>query len=371
MLAARYKCSVLVVDDEPAILALLTRQLGQDFELLTATCAEQAKFLVADRAIDIVLTDLQLPDASGLTLLEWVRRVSPLTARVLLTGTAKLPDAAEAINCCQIDRLILKPWRGEDLLAHLKDVARGLLLERSHDRLLEELRTLNQQLEKRVAERTQELRASNQILEKMALTDTLTALPNRRAIDLIARKELLRRARNGSSLALGLIDADRFKQINTRHFLSGGDHALVCLARTLQHTLRTSDAVGRVGGEEFLVIAPETDRAGAEILAERLRRAVEETDIRFNGEPIPLTISLGFVVVEGNLPATFDSLREVAAEALNEAKTEGRNRTVLRVLEPAGIEAGRFLPISSPGLGETQATPYTAPAGPAAPILKE
>ena len=133
--------------------------------------------------------------------------VSPQTARVLLSGTAKLKDAAEAINCCQIDRLILKPWRGEDLLAHLKDVARGLLLERSHERLLEEMRTLNLQLEKRVAERTQELRASNQILEKMALTDPLTALPNRRAIDLIARKELLRRARNGSPLAVGLIDA--------------------------------------------------------------------------------------------------------------------------------------------------------------------
>ena len=337
MSTARYKCSVLVVDDEPSILALLARQLGHDFELLSASTAEQAKSIVAYRAVDIVLTDLHLPDATGLTLLEWVRRVSPQTARVLLTGTAKLQDAAEAINCCQIDRLILKPWRGEDLLAHLKDVARGLLLERSHERLLEEMRTLNQQLERRVAERTQELWTSNQILEKMALTDPLTALPNRRAIDLIARQELLRRSRNGSSLAVGLIDADRFKLINTRHCHSGGDHALVSLARILQRTLRTTDAVGRVGGEEFLVIAPETDRAGAEILSERLREAVEEADIRFNDERISLTISLGFVVVEGDLPATYDALREAASEALNEAKLEGRNQTRLRMLEAAVV----------------------------------
>jgi len=338
MAAARYKCSVLVVDDEPSILALLARQLGHDFEMFTASTAEQAKSIVSYRPVDIVLTDLQLPDASGLAFLEWVRRVSPRTARVLLSGTAKLQDAAEAINCCQIDRLILKPWRGEDLLAHLKEVAKGLLLARSHERLLEELRTLNQQLEKRVAERTQELRASNQILEKMALTDPLTALPNRRAIDLIARKELLRRSRNGTPLALGLIDADRFKLINSQYFLSGGDHALVCLARILQHTLRNTDAVGRVGGEEFLVIAPETDRAGAEILSERLRQAVADAAIVFNGETIPLTISLGFVVVDGGLPATYDSLREIAAEALNDAKAEGRNRTRLRMIEAAEVE---------------------------------
>ncbi len=337
--AARYKCSVLVVDDEPSILSLLVRQLGHDFEVFTASTAEQAKGIVSNRPVDIVLTDLQLPDASGLGLLEWVRRVSPQTSRVLLSGTAKLQDAAEAINCCHIDRLILKPWRGEDLLAHLKDVAKGLLLARSHDQLLEELRTLNQQLEKRVAERTQELRASNQILEKMALTDPLTALPNRRAIDLIARKELLRRSRNGTPLALGLIDADRFKRINSRYFLSGGDHALVCLARILQHTLRSTDAVGRVGGEEFLVIAPETDQAGAEILSERLREAVADAAIVFNGETIPLTISLGFVVVDAGLPATYDSLRAIAAEALNEAKAEGRNQTRLRVLKAAEVEA--------------------------------
>ena len=171
----------------------------------------------------------------------------------------------------------------------------------------------------------------------MALTDPLTSLPNRRAIDLIARKELVRRSRNGTPLALGLVDADRFKLINTKHFLTGGDHALVCLARTLQQALRTTDAIGRVGGEEFLVIAPETDRAGAEIIAERLRNAVESADIRFHGEPISLTISLGFAVVEGKSTTTYDALREVAAEALNRAKSEGRNRVEMSLLDSVAV----------------------------------
>ena len=93
----------------------------------------------------------------------------------------------------------------------------------------------------------------------MALTDSLTGLPNRRAIDLIARKELLRRARTPTPFALALIDADHFKQINTDYLYPGGDHVLAWLAGVLQNTVRTSDSLGRVGGEEFLVIAPNTD----------------------------------------------------------------------------------------------------------------
>jgi diguanylate cyclase (GGDEF)-like protein len=333
----RYKCTVLAVDDEPAILSLLDRQLGHDFDLLTVPTADQARQLITRRNTDIVLTDLTLPDESGIQLLDWVYRHSPRTARVLISGTASLQDAADAINCGHVHRLILKPWRGEDLLAHMREVARGLLLERSHERLLEELRTLNQELEQRVSERTQELRLMNQILEKMALTDQLTGLPNRRSIELIARQELLRRSRTPTPITFALLDADRFKQINSQFLLPGGDQALVCLSRTFQKTIRGTDAVGRVGGEEFLLVAPDTDVSGAEVLAERLRSEVEAMDARYNGNRIPLTISGGFAVADGTTPVNYDQLREAAAEALAEAKATGRNRCVVKVLsgEPA------------------------------------
>lgn len=334
------RCSLLVVDDEPAVLALLKHQLGSEFDIFTAMRAEEAKQFVGSRPVDIVMTDLQLPDASGMHLLDWVRRNSPRSARVLVTGTARLQDAADAINCCRVHRLILKPWRGEDLLGHLKDVANGLRLERNHEQLIKDMRALNAQLEQRVQERTQDLKVMNQILGKMALTDALTSLPNRRAIDIVARKEMLRRSRVNAPISLGLVDADRFKQINTQYLLSGGDHVLANLAKILQRTVRATDSVGRVGGEEFLIIAPDTDREGAGILGERLRAAIEETHIEYHDQLIPLTISIGFATADSDCPSSYEQLRELAAASLAEAKASGRNRCVVGAVEGAKVSVG-------------------------------
>ncbi len=331
----RYKCSVLAVDDEPAILAMLAQQLGHEFDVATATSAAAARQLIAAHPPDIVLSDLTLPDETGIRLLDWVYRTAPRTARVLISGTARLQDAADAINCGHIHRLILKPWKPEDLVAHLRAVARGLLLERSHERLLEELRTLNQELEQRVQERTEELRATNRTLERMALTDTLTGLSNRRAIELIGGQEMLRRVRTPTPITFGMIDIDRFKQINSQYLHSGGDHTLIQLARAVQRTIRGTDSVGRVGGEEFLIVAPETDAGGAAVLAERLRSEVEGMEVRYHGLRIPLTISGGFAVAEPADAVSFEQMHELAAEALAEAKRTGRNRCVIKVFDAA------------------------------------
>jgi diguanylate cyclase (GGDEF)-like protein len=319
------------------VLALLAAQLGGDFEVITACTAEQARGVLAQRSADIILSDLQLPDETGLSLLDWVRRTVPRTSRVLITGTARLEDAADAINQTSIHRLVLKPWRAEDLLQTLRAASRTLLLERSHEQLLDELRKLNLELEQRVVERTRELEAAlsqlqqkNAILEKMALTDPLTGMPNRRAIDLIARKELTRRGRNPSPLTLALVDADHFKQINTDYLYPGGDHVLTWLAGVLQNSIRASDSLGRVGGEEFLVVAPGTDAVGAAALAERLRSAAELGMTTYNGHTIRVTISLGLAVAEAGCNATYDQLRECAASALKEAKESGRNKAVIR-----------------------------------------
>ena len=240
-----FRCTILIVDDEPGILALLAEQLASDFHVLTASSAAEARAAFAESDVDVMISDLKLPDSTGVQLLEWVRQVAPRTARVLLTGAARLEDAVGAINHSRVHRLILKPWRVEDLIAGLRDTARAVLLERNHEQLLEEYRKLNGELERRVQERTKahdqslnELKLKNQILEKMALTDALTGLPNRRAIDLIARKELLRRTRSPSPIAIGLIDADHFKDINSAYHLTGGDHVLIWLGQTLQSAVR-------------------------------------------------------------------------------------------------------------------------------------
>jgi diguanylate cyclase (GGDEF)-like protein len=343
MNVTRYRCSVLAVDDDPAILALLTAQLGTDFEVIPACTVGQARGVFAERSIDILVSDLHLPDDSGLVLLDWARRASPRTARLLLTGAARLEDAVDAINQAQVHRLVLKPWRGADLLQTLQAMGRGLLLERSHEELLDELRRLNQELEQRVAERTRELEVAlaqiqqkNRILEQMALTDPLTQISNRRAIDLIARKELLRRVRTPCPIALGMIDADHFGRMNKDYTQIGGDHVLAWLAKVLNDAIRASDSLGRVGGEEFMVVAPETDLAGAAGLAERLRAHVEGSSTQYGGHTIRMTVSIGFAAAAAGTTVGYDQLREAAAAALKEAKETGRNKSVVRAVSAGG-----------------------------------
>src|SRR5437868_4637283 len=159
-----YRCSLLVVDDEPYILSTLAGLLSPEFEVLTADSASAAQAYFADRAIDIVLTDQKMPRVSGVQLLEWVREHSPKTVRLMMTGFAELEEAVDAINKGQVFRYLFKPWRHEELLDILRGAAHTFLLERSHEQLLEELRQLNDKLremnaalEERVAERTRKL----------------------------------------------------------------------------------------------------------------------------------------------------------------------------------------------------------------------
>ena len=332
---SKFKCSLLVVDDEPYILSTLAALLNADFEVLTADSAEAAQEFFKSREIDLILSDQKMPRMSGVQLLEWVRENYPKTVRLLMTGFAELEEAVEAINRGQVFRYLFKPWRPQELMETLQGAAKTFILERSHEQLLEELRQLNLELEKRVAQRTKELEDAmheleqkNKMLEKLALTDPLTNLPNRRAMDRLAERELRRRDRYPGSLALALIDVDHFKEINARYLLPGGDKVLVDLAKALTSSLRTVDFLGRIGGEEFLVIAPETNMEGAKALGERIRTAVERTEFSYKGEIIPVRVSIGFAVAGDGVNADYEQMKHLAAAALSEAKTTGRNKCV-------------------------------------------
>jgi diguanylate cyclase len=351
----RPKCSLLVVDDEPYILSTLAALLGSEFEVVTARSGDEAQRLFAEREIDLILTDQKMPRMPGIQLLEWVRSHHPRTVRLLMTGFAELEEAVEAINKGQIFRYIFKPWRTEELLETLHLAARTFVLERSHEQLLQELQQINEQLRKhkeelelRVAERTRqldqrsreleelnhELEQKNKMLEKLALTDPLTNLPNRRAMDRLAERELRRRDRYPSALALAMIDVDHFKMINDRYTHSAGDKVLVDMAKVLTSSLRTVDSLGRMGGEEFLLIAPETDMEGAVVLGERIRTSVESAKFPWTDEAvkvthvIQVTVSIGFAVARQEDAANYEDMKLVADRALAEAKRNGRNRCV-------------------------------------------
>jgi diguanylate cyclase len=349
---SRYKCSLLVVDDEPSILDTLKILLTPEFDVLTADCADAAQQHFAGREIDIILTDQKMPRVSGVQLLEWVKEKSPRTIRLMMTGFAELEETISAINKGQVFRFMLKPWQVENLLDILRAASKTFVLERSHEQLLDELRQLNDklheinaELENRVAERTKaleeayhELEHKNKMLEKLALTDPLTNLPNRRAMDRLAERELRRRDRYPGAIAIGVIDVDHFKAINDRYLLPGGDKVLIDLARCLNTSVRTVDFLGRIGGEEFMVIAPETGMEGVVVLGERIRTAVEGATFMYKEDEIQVHVSIGFAIADAGVPADYETIKHLAAGALSEAKKTGRNKCVYRVVPKLPFE---------------------------------
>ena len=210
-----YRCSVLVVDDEPAIRKLLSELAHPEFEVLVAATAETARQILGQRGVDILLADQQLPGQSGVQLLEHVRLHSPNTVRIMMTGHARHEDLVDAVNFARVHHYITKPWKSEHLLDTLRQAVHTVNSERSEILHQAQLRRLNLELEQRVQEQTKQLveRAKeledanrqleqrNTMLRRMALTDPLTGIPNRRMIDRLARRELTRRARYPSSLA--------------------------------------------------------------------------------------------------------------------------------------------------------------------------
>jgi diguanylate cyclase (GGDEF)-like protein len=325
----------LVVDDDPQIVATLAALLAEDFEVLTADGAEAAQRHFARRDIDLILADQKMPRMTGVQLLAWVRQKSPKTMRLLMTGFAELEEAIDAINKGQVFRYLFKPWQAEELHDALKNAARTFMLERSHELLLDQLRQLNQDLEKRVVERTRELQEAmheleqkNKMLEKLALTDPLTSLPNRRAMDRLAEKEIRRRDRFPGPVAVALIDVDHFKRINDQYLLPGGDKVLVDLGKVMSSSLRAIDMLGRMGGEEFLLIAPETNLEGAKVLGERIRTTVETTLFAYRDAQISVQVSIGFAIAPESVVVDYERLKDLAAAALSEAKKTGRNRCV-------------------------------------------
>ncbi len=165
-------------------------------------------------------------------------------------------------------------------------------------------------------------------LEHLSRTDGLTGLINRRALADTLCYEIDRVQRFKSELSLILCDIDNFKAINDTYGHDAGDRALQIVSATLKTILRKTDIAGRYGGDEFMAILPETSRAGAERLAEKLLKATRETGLPIHGHSvIPLSMSIGVASIEGNYGnETIDSLVRRADAAMYRSKQDGRNR---------------------------------------------
>ncbi len=183
-----------------------------------------------------------------------------------------------------------------------------------------ELYELNASLEVKVAERTRELAIANEHLEALSLTDVLTNLPNRRH----ALGQLKVFWEMGGALSCMMIDADGFKQVNDNYGHDAGDVVLTTLSKTLVHSVRNDDVVCRLGGDEFLIICPDTPLQGALIVAENTRTCVDQLRVVAGAGEWKGSVSVGVAERTAEM-RSLDELIKAADESVYLAKKRGRN----------------------------------------------
>ncbi|MHB0853035.1 sensor domain-containing diguanylate cyclase [Stutzerimonas nitrititolerans] len=179
-----------------------------------------------------------------------------------------------------------------------------------------------------VAINRRQLQAANAELQRLSSTDRLTGLYNRGHWEEMLRLDYARHRRYDSQAALVMFDIDHFKAINDNYGHQAGDAVIQQVAGLIRENLRDSDVAGRYGGEEFVVLLPDTDKEGALMFAERLRYVVEACEVRYEQHRIRFTISLG--VADLSAPSNGHAqLIEWADSALYASKSAGRNRVTL------------------------------------------
>jgi len=184
-------------------------------------------------------------------------------------------------------------------------------------------------LQQRALEKAnQTLQMKQRELERLTRVDGLTALLNRSTFVELTRNELARARRQGTPTTLLLLDLDHFKQVNDTWGHPAGDEVLRHIAALCASTVRSTDLVGRLGGEEFIVLLPATRPEAGRILAEKLRLRIQNTPAEVQGRPLPICVSIGLASTAPDAEASFDTLYAAADHALYQAKQWGRNRVV-------------------------------------------
>jgi two-component system, cell cycle response regulator len=294
---------VLVVDDSPVARKLVEVTLPTDqYEVHFAKTGLEGLKAFAEIHPGLVITDWLMPDVSGPEICERIRGESrgPYTYIILLTSIASKDDVVSGLRA-GADEYLTKPFDGNELLAR---VAVG----------------------RRIVSLHRELEAKNRLLEELALTDKLTNLPNRHAVDTWGTKQLSGAVRHDFSFWAILADLDQFKGVNDAFGHDAGDLVLKKFAEILRANVRTCDICGRLGGDEFLILIAHCDRDGVETLVGRVRQQLQNHEFVFGGVEIRVYASFG---IAGIHRASGEDLPQIIARAdvaLYQAKRLGRNR---------------------------------------------
>src|SRR3989338_5331016 len=231
--------SILIIDDEADYLKALERTLTTVAQVHSAASGKEGLEILKKETVSLIICDQRMPEMTGIEFFKAIKDSHPHIIRIILTGYTDAQDLIEAINEVGLYRYITKPWDNQELKLVIQRALEHFEATTHNKKLLEELKNVNEGLEKTVQERTQKLK-------ELSITDELTQVGNLRS----------------------------FWQI------------LKMIAQTLKKNIRNTDFLARYGGEEFVVILPETSQKQAQELAERLRKAVAKKKKK-------LTISVG------------------------------------------------------------------------------
>jgi len=312
---------VLIAEDDAEINNLMTLTLRmENYDILQARDGAEALQLVDEHMPDLVLLDVLMPGMTGHQVAATLQGKAA-TANIPIIFVTAQHDMEDRVQGLELGvDYICKPFAVPELLARVRSALRMKKLQ-------------------------EDLRITNEQLARLAVTDELTGLSNRRGFQAQVEDELWRARRFGHPIAILMFDLDHFKKINDTYGHPQGDIVLKGFAEVLFHSSRRIDKVARYGGEEFAAVLPETDQAGTETFAEKVRAATAALAIQRSsneendGEPIRITVSCGAAVVpaipqsDTDVSLLANHLVQEADRCLYQAKAGGRNQVVVRIVD--------------------------------------
>jgi two-component system cell cycle response regulator len=287
---------VLVIEDLPDQRDLLAMRLRRNgYRVITAANGVEALEKLRAEQVHIALSDVMMPKMDGFELIKAIRSDADLKNLYLILTTALIQEGNRVRGLDSgADDYVTKPFSFSELLARIRVGSRIVQYQQN--------------------------------LEYQTQTDSLTGLYNRRAFEKRLTDEFERASRNGHPLSLLILDIDNFKDINDTYGHNGGDAALVRISQVLRTTTRQSDFPSRFGGEEFVVILPETDHENALTAAERLLGEIRSSVFSANNAYFSLTLSVGVSSTSIHPYANANQMIEDADRALYTAKHNGKDR---------------------------------------------
>ena len=289
------KC-ILVIDDTPVQIRLLDKILSPVYDIKAATCGTKGIELANKHPIDLILLDIVMEGMSGFEVLSMLKATEKTKniPVIFITSMDSANDEIKGLSAGVVD-YITKPF--VDKIVRLRvDL---------HMQLITYVRTI----------------------ENLSLYDSLTGLQNRHSFNLAMKNQWETAILDSQCISMVMLDVDKFKDFNDKYGHLSGDICLKTVADALKASSRESDSMFRWGGEEFVVLLPDTPSESAHYLAERLRKAIEQTDVELE-EAITakVTVSLGVGTIYPRETDRLENFCNEVDKALYRAKENGRNR---------------------------------------------